>query len=176
MNTGQHITQKVSNISRAHGAVPFHDFKGYDGIATEAEKAAAERGAAGRGTFGAKRDRCKRGKSCGAACIFYQKDCVLDLPVTVQNAINDARRMIQGMLDRGEISERDANRAFLKETGLGKVTNKRASLEKGGDKAAVREMKAATGASGSNLANRRLETRQAVRELKAEGLSNSERR
>lgn len=176
MNTGQHTTQKVSNISRAFDAVPFHDFKGFDGIATEAEKAAAERGAASRGTLGAKRDRCKRGKSCGAACIFFQKDCVLDLPVTVQNAINDARRMLQGMVDRGEISERDANKAFLNTTGLGKVTNKRASLEKGGDRKAIREMKDATAASGTKLTQRRLEIRQAIREAKESGVSKAERR
>jgi len=121
MTTGQHITQKVSNISRASDAVPFHDFSWGTGEVTEGEKAAAERGAAARGTYGAKRDHCKRGKSCGAACIFYRKDCVLELPVTVQNAIRGARRIIVDKMSRGEISGEDAERLFLQKTNLGSI-------------------------------------------------------
>ena len=173
---GQHVTQKVSNISRAFDAVPFHDFSWGTGQVTEGEKASAERGAASRNTLGAKRDRCKRGKSCGAACIFYRKDCVLDLPVTVQNAVNDMRNFLQKKVERGEMTVREASKAFAKGTGLGQVTNKRASLEKGGDKKSIRELKDATGADGTRLAQRRVEVREAVRELKKEGLSKAERR
>ena len=129
MTTGQHITQKVSNISRAPDAVPFHDFaKGYDGLITEGEKAAAERGAAARGTYGAKRDRCNRGKSCGAACIFYQKDCVLELPVNVQNAIRGARKLIYEKMSRGEIGAEEAERLFLQKTNLGSIKDPEKSL------------------------------------------------
>ena len=118
---GQHIPQKVSNISRASDAVPFHDFAGYDGLITEGEKSAAERGAAARGTYGAKRDRCKKGKSCGAACIFYRKDCVLELPVNVQNAIRGARRMLVEKMSRGEIGADEAEKLFLQKTNLGTI-------------------------------------------------------
>ncbi len=117
---GHHTTQKVSNISsEQEGGVPFYSFAGFDGIATEAEKAAAERGAQARGTFGAKRDKCKRGKSCGAACIFYRKDCILELPETVQPAMRAARAYIQRLATSGKISAEDAEATFLRTTGLG---------------------------------------------------------
>ena len=173
---GQHIPQKISNISRAFDAVPFHDFSWGTGQVTEGEKASAERGAAERKTLGAKRDRCKKGKSCGAACIFYRKDCVLDLPVTVQNAVNDMRSFLQGKVERGEMTARDASRAFLKETGLGQVKNKRASLEKSGDKTAIREAKTATASGGTRLAQRRAERMQAIREMKRDIPDKAERR
>jgi hypothetical protein len=127
---GHHFLQKVSNISREQeGGVPFHDFaQGYDGLITEGEKAAAERGAAARQTYGAKRDRCNKGKSCGAACIFYQKDCVLELPVNVQNAIRGARALIYRKMSRGEISEEEANQLFLQATNLGSIKDPEKSL------------------------------------------------
>ena len=130
MTTGQHITQKVSNISRASGAVPFHDFSWGTGEVTEGEKSSAERGAAARGTYGAKRDRCKRGKSCGAACIFYRKDCVLDLPVSVQSNIRAVRKMLVDKMERGEISDREASRTFLQATGIGKVKGEKGRLSR----------------------------------------------
>ena len=130
MTTGQHITQKVSNISRASDAVPFHDFSWGTGEVTEGEKSSAERGAAARGTYGAKRDRCKRGKSCGAACIFYRKDCVLDLPLSVQSNIRAVRKMLVDKMERGEISDREASRTFLQATGIGKVKGEKGRLSR----------------------------------------------
>lgn len=127
---GQHIPQKVSNISLASDAVPFLEFAGYDGLITEGEKSAAERGAASRGTYGAKRDRCKRGKSCGAACIFYRKDCVLELPVNVQNSVRATRDFLVREMKAGRVSERDAHRAFLQTTGLGNVKNAKGKLSR----------------------------------------------
>ena len=133
---GQHTPQKISNNSLASDAVPFLDFdQGYDGIATTAEKNAAELGAKTRGTksrsiYQAKRDRCKRGKSCGATCIFQRKDCVLELPVSVQNSIRSIRQFLVDKMNRGEISERDASRAFLRATGLGNVRDARGRLSR----------------------------------------------
>lgn len=116
---GQHITQKVSNISLASDAAPFLNFdQGYDGIASTAEKNAAERGAMARSTLGAKRDKCKRGKSCGAACIFYLKDCILELPEEIQPSVRAARNFIMSQARRGEIGVEDAERSFLRTTGF----------------------------------------------------------
>jgi len=114
---GKHLTTtKPPEV----GASSF-DFAGYDGIATTAEKRAAERGRAARGTFSAKRDKCKKGKSCGAACIFYRKDCVLELPETVQPALSAARDFIALQATTGKIGAEDAEAAFLRTTGLDKL-------------------------------------------------------
>jgi len=72
---------------------PFYDYidsVGYDGIATVQEK-----NQAGMGAGESKRDRCKRGKSCGAACIYYRKDCILELPPTVQGPMMRVRNMLK---------------------------------------------------------------------------------
>lgn len=127
---GHHSLQKnLKNFSEKSG-VPFHDFSWGTGEVTEGEKTAAERGAAARGTYGAKRDRCKKGKSCGAACIFYRKDCVLELPVTVQNSIRGVRQMLLDQMSRGEISDREASRAFLQSTGIGKVKDAKGRISR----------------------------------------------
>jgi len=177
MEVKHRSNEKVLNyFAEVKGDASFLDFAGYDGLITEGEKAAAERGAAARGTYGAKRDRCKRGKSCGAACIFYRKDCVLDLPVNVSNAVSDMRNYLLRKVERGEMTVKEASKAFMSGTGFGNITNKRASLEKGGDKTAIKEMKAATGASGTRLAQRRAEITQAVREMKRDIPDKAERR
>ena len=165
MTTGQHITQKVSNISRASDAVPFLNFdQGYDGIATTAEKTAAEKGAAARGTFGAKRDRCKRGKSCGAACIFYRKDCVLELPETASRAMTSLRNYLTGEMRRGNITEREAQRKFLQATGLDKVKDKRANLDK--DRiSATNRLDIKEKVKKSDIANRREKLREGLNKL-----------
>lgn len=119
-----------TNGNKVRGDASPFDFAGFDGIATTAEKNAAERGAAARGTYGAKRDRCKRGKSCGAACIFYRKDCVLDLPETVSKSVTSVRNYLLSEMRRGNINERDAQRRFLQATGLDKVKDKRENLDK----------------------------------------------
>ena len=121
---GKHLTTTEQPEVRAS----LFDFKGYDGLVTEGEKAAALRGAQARGTYGAKRDKCNKGKSCGAACIFYQKDCVLELPVNVSNAIRGARKMIYEKMSRGEIGVEDAERLFLQQTNLGSIKDPEKSL------------------------------------------------
>jgi hypothetical protein len=120
----------LNNFAEVKGDASFFDFSWGSGQVTEGEKTSAERGAAARGTYGAKRDRCNRGKSCGAACIFYQKDCVLELPVNVQNAIRGARAQIYRKMSRGEISEEEANKAFLQATNLSSIRDPEKSLGK----------------------------------------------
>lgn len=130
MDKGHDSLQKnLKNFSERSG-VPFHDFSWGTGEVTEGEKTAAERGAAARGTYGAKRDRCKKGKSCGAACIFYRKDCVLDLPVNVQSSIRGVRQMLLDQMSRGELSDREASRVFLQSTGIGNVKNAKGRLSR----------------------------------------------
>jgi hypothetical protein len=77
--------------------------KGYDGIATTAEKRAA-----GGGSGSSERDRCKKGKSCGAACIYYEKDCILALPETVSTSITKVRDMLERRVAAGHITEEEA--------------------------------------------------------------------
>jgi len=76
--------------------------KGYDKIATTQEKAAAGPGAGGKG------DRCQKGKSCGAACIYMEKDCILELPETVNVAITKVRDMLEQRVASGAITEEEA--------------------------------------------------------------------
>jgi hypothetical protein len=119
MEVKHRSNEKVSNyFAEMKGDASFLDFTGYDGIATTAEKTAAERGAAARGTIGAKRDKCKKGKSCGAACIFYRKDCILELPEEIQSAVRDARNFIMSQALRGKIGVEDAEKSFLRTTGF----------------------------------------------------------
>ena len=77
----------------------FFNFVGGDGQVTVAEKRASDRGVAARGTSGVTsgRDRCKRGKACGATCIAGNEDCILDFPEPVQAEI---RKMAQYIVNR----------------------------------------------------------------------------
>ena len=172
---GHHFPQKVSNISREQGSdVPFHDFAGYDGIATTAEKTAAERGAQARGTYGAKRDRCKKGKSCGAACIFYRKDCVLDLPESASVAMTSLRNYLTGEMRRGNITEREAHRKFLQATGLDKVKDKRANLDKDRISATSR-LDVKEKVKKADIVNKREKLREGLNKLREEVPNRSER-
>jgi hypothetical protein len=77
----------------------FFNFVGGDGQVTVAEKRASDRGVAARGTSGVTsgRDRCKRGKACGATCIAGNEDCILDFPEPVQAQL---QKMAQFVLNR----------------------------------------------------------------------------
>jgi hypothetical protein len=113
-NTG---TQSSSSTKVACGA-PFYNFvasQGYDGIATVQEKNQAE--AAAVGTQG-KRDRCMKGKSCGAACIYYRKDCILELPETVQEPLTRVRNMLEEAVAKGQLTDDEAGSVFQKRLGM----------------------------------------------------------
>ena len=101
----------------------FFNFVGGDGQATVAEKRASDRGVAARGTSGftTGRDRCKRGKACGATCIAANEDCILDFPEPVQNEI---RRMAKFLMERGGIAganDAEQQQRFLQETDVGRA-------------------------------------------------------
>lgn len=89
---------------------------GYDNIATTQEKKAAEAEASSGGS--SKRDRCLKGKSCGAACIYYRKDCILALPETVQEPLLNVRELIKEQVQKGAISDDEAGNIFQKRLGL----------------------------------------------------------
>lgn len=82
------------------------DFAGGDGQVTVAEKKASVRGQQERGTLGAtgSRDRCKKGKSCGAACIDAREDCIIDFDVNVNTALNNVRQYIAKQRESGVIT------------------------------------------------------------------------
>jgi hypothetical protein len=76
--------------------------RGRDNIATTQEKRAAEAGAAARGGGAGgvgegRKDRCVKGKSCGATCITQANDCILELPETAQAEI---RKMAEFILKK----------------------------------------------------------------------------
>lgn len=172
MNREHRLSEKVSNIfaETKSGDALLYDFSWGTGEVTEGEKARAEAGAAARGTYGAKRDKCKKGKSCGAACIFYRKDCVLELPVTTRRAIGTVRNYLVGLMSGGGISEDEAFEVFQKATGLGRVPNQEASLRRGeitpqsqaSLKASVRE---------SRIEQRYAKARELIKQIKAESTS-----
>ena len=89
----------VSNQMTTQRNPAFFNFVGGDGQVTVAEKRASDRGVAARGTSGVTtgRDRCKRGKACGATCIAGNEDCILDFPEPVQAEL---RKMAQYIVNR----------------------------------------------------------------------------
>lgn len=86
------------------------NFAGGDGQVTVAEKRASVRGQQERGTVGAKssRDRCKKGKSCGATCIDPNEDCIIDFDVNINTALNNNRRFIGKLKQSGVITPQQA--------------------------------------------------------------------
>ena len=93
------IMAGVSPTTTTQRNPAFFNFVGGDGQVTVAEKRASDRGVAARGTSGVTtgRDRCKRGKACGATCIAGNEDCILDFPEPVQAEI---RKMAQYIVNR----------------------------------------------------------------------------
>ena len=89
----------VSNQVTTQRNPAFFNFVGGDGQVTVAEKRASDRGVAARGTSGVTsgRDRCKRGKACGATCIAGNEDCIIDFPEPVQAEL---RKMAQYIVNR----------------------------------------------------------------------------
>ena len=80
--------------------------RGGDGQVTVAEKKASVAGQQARGTLGAagSRDKCKKGKSCGAACIDAREDCIIDFDVDINTALNNTRQYIGSLRSSGQIT------------------------------------------------------------------------
>lgn len=79
--------------------------KGGDGTVTVQEKKASMRGQAERGTQGGtSKDRCKKGKSCGATCIDPREDCIIDFNPDVNSALNSVRQYLSKRQEEGAIT------------------------------------------------------------------------
>jgi hypothetical protein len=98
----------------------FFNFAGGDGQVTVGEKKASMAGVAQRGTAGVTtgRDRCKRGKACGATCIAGNEDCIIDFPEPVQAEI---RKMAQYVVKQREKQGRPLEAGSEEDIQIGKA-------------------------------------------------------
>jgi hypothetical protein len=97
----------------------FFNFAGGDGQVTVGEKRASVAGQVSRGTLGAgKRDRCKRGKACGATCIAGGEDCIIDFPEPVQAEI---RKMAQYVIKQREKQGKPLEAGSAEDIQIGKA-------------------------------------------------------
>ena len=88
-----------------------------------AHAAKAERGSS------EKRDKCKKGKSCGASCIYYNDDCLLVFPDPgVQAGIGKVRDHLMKRVSEGTMGEGEASRIFQKYAGLEKIEDQERDL------------------------------------------------
>lgn len=87
-------------------------------VITKAKKESAMNAAAQRKSFSAKRDRCKKGKSCGASCIFYRDDCILQLPAEVSGEVTKVRNYLKSEIAQGNLSTTEAAKRFKQYTGF----------------------------------------------------------
>jgi hypothetical protein len=62
---------------------------------------------------GGKRDKCKKGKSCSATCIFYNDHCLVGLPYELTKDLRMVRDQIQNRVGKG-ISDDEAGDIFEK--------------------------------------------------------------
>lgn len=87
---------------------------------TATEIRGAHAGAAARGTTGAvNAKRCKKGKSCGASCIYVNDDCILIFPDPgVQASLRQARDFIRSLEARGALTSEQASDVFKSVAGL----------------------------------------------------------
>ncbi len=83
---------------------------------------AGEIEAADRNAVGGKRDKCKKGKSCSATCIYYMDDCIVDLDAAVGVQVSRVRDMLQEQVKRGAITEEEASTVFQKHLGVQDIT------------------------------------------------------
>jgi hypothetical protein len=96
----------LKSIREEGGGVKPAPPRGGDGQVTVAEKRASVAGQVARGTVGAtgSRNRCKKGKACGAACIDAREDCIIDFDVNVNTALNSVRQYIAKQREEGRIT------------------------------------------------------------------------
>ena len=131
-----------------------------------AHKAAAERGSGGAGS--AKHKRCKKGKSCGATCIFYNDDCLLVFPDPgVQESLGKVRDMLRDMVQRGAIGEEGAEGVFKSVAGLDTEKIRKLPKTAEGEEADLRPVK---GKSGKDTINPALKDQVASIRKRAEHL------
>jgi hypothetical protein len=100
------------------GGSPKKTSDGGKKVITEAKKESAMNAAAQRKSFSAKRDRCKKGKSCGASCIFYRNDCILQLPAEISGEVTKVRNYLKSEIAQGNLTTAEAAKRFKQYTGF----------------------------------------------------------
>lgn len=95
-----------------------HDSKVHSAIAAKNKRASQGR-----------KDRCKKGTSCGAACIFHNDECLVVFPDPgVQKAMGPFRDFLRSEVEKGTLTDAQANRMFMQKTGLDQVSDKKRDL------------------------------------------------
>jgi hypothetical protein len=57
---------------------------------------------------------CKKGKSCGATCIYFDDDCLIDAADPVNSSLNSLRQMLRGLEKEGVLTEEQTSGYFSK--------------------------------------------------------------
>lgn len=83
-----------------------------------------------RKAVGGKRDRCRKGKSCSAACVARWKECLADMPEPVQGALPRAVRAIQERRPKVGPKERRQAQQVRREQIKGKLAEQRKNFVK----------------------------------------------
>jgi hypothetical protein len=81
---------------------------------------------------GGKKDKCKKGKSCGASCIFYNDECLVIFPDPgVQEGLSKFRDYLRDRVEKGSISSEEAEKVFKKYAGLEDLKDQERDLKSG---------------------------------------------
>lgn len=59
---------------------------------------------------GGARKRCKLGKNCSATCIHRNDECLVEMPEAVGLALKQVSRMLEGLVERGQVTEPEAEK------------------------------------------------------------------
>ena len=76
---------------------------------------------------GGKKDKCKKGKSCSAACIYHNDFCLVGLPEGLQDDVNRVRDGLTELVKKGTLSEEQASGYF------GRLADKKSKSEEEDD-------------------------------------------
>ena len=60
------------------------------------------------------KDKCTKGKSCGATCIYRNNQCVVDLPPSLGLAISKVSKLLSERVEQGSVSEGTAEEVVSK--------------------------------------------------------------
>lgn len=83
-------------------------------------------------SFAEGKDVCKKGKSCGAACVFRDDDCLVIFPdPEVQKALSKVRDHLRERVKQGSITPEEAEKVFKKYSGLEDIKDQSRELRTG---------------------------------------------
>jgi hypothetical protein len=61
---------------------------------------------------GGKRDKCQKGKSCSATCIYYNDDCLVGLDPGVSSNVTSVRNMLRNLEEKGVLDDEQISSYF----------------------------------------------------------------